>query len=312
MIDSTSFTSEPQYQRPDNRTSDIDFVPKEPLVITPPPSRTVTAFDYDINFPRRLLDKLGRGMLICNRMDFYANTVILGSFCFAITFIVWGFYRCRVVRVNDTFLWSMILLFGGIGEVTAGFLEYLKGRVWPYALYLTFGFFCLSMYGLYVIPEWFGITYNMSMLYNFSSGSLTAFMSGWVVIVFGLLLCSVASNLFFALQVLTILISFLLWAIGEGSHSYGTKRIACGILMVISGFISLYICITQIINNQTFYSPLLPCLPLGPNGINGIDYPAHPSALITVNPVTTVTPVVPATPVAVAPIAAATPVAPVV
>ena len=251
MLDPTSFTSEPQYPRPDNRTSDIDFVPKEPLVITPPANRNITEFDYDIMFPRRLYEKLGREMLICNRIDCYGNSIILGAFCYAITFITWGFYRCKVVRVNDTFLWSIIVLFGGVGQVTAGFLEYLKGRVWSYALYVTFGFYCLTHYGLYIIPEWFGITYNMSMLYNYTSSSLCAFLSGWVVIIFGLLVASATINVYFLLQVMTMLMANVLWAVGEGTSSLGTKRIACGSLMVISGFISLFYLISQLLNNET-------------------------------------------------------------
>ena len=31
---------------------------------------------------------------------------ILGAICNAIAFIIYGFYRCKVYRVNDTFLWS--------------------------------------------------------------------------------------------------------------------------------------------------------------------------------------------------------------
>ena len=147
MIDATSFTSEPQYQRPDNRASDLDFVRKEPIVINIPPSTNTVEYDYDILFVRRLFEKLGREMLVCNRLDFYGNSVILGSFCFAIKFIVYGFYRCKVYKVNDTFLWAVVLLFGGIGQVTAGFLEYIKGRTYPTALYLTVGFYCLCHYG---------------------------------------------------------------------------------------------------------------------------------------------------------------------
>lgn len=299
MIDSTSFTSEPQYQRPDNRASDIDFVPKEPLVITPPPTRTGTFFDYDIMFPKRLYDKLGREMLVCNRIDCYGNAIILGSFCYAITFITWGFYRCKVVKVNDTFLWSVILLFGGIGEVTAGFLEYCKGRVWPMALYLTFGFFCLSDYGLYVIPEWFGITYNMSMLYNYTAESLCAFFAGWTIIIFGLVMAAGSTNVYFLLQLVAILMGTVLRCVGEGTGSLVTKRHVNGIFMVISGFFSLFVCISQILNNETFYRPVFPSFPM--RNPNEMDLPTGvPTApVVPVAPVAPVVPVAPGTPVAV-------------
>ena len=269
MIDQTSFTSEPQYQRPDNRNDDMIFEPKQPLVIPLPPQQTITSYSYDPTFPERFFHRLGTDILSANRLDFYANEIPIGAFCFAITFIVYGFYRCKVYRVNDTFLWALILIFGGLGQVTAGFLEFLKGRVFPTVLYLTVGFYCLTHYGFYVIPEWFGLTQNMSMLYNWTDGSLCAYYSAWTVIAFGLLLASMRANVLFMLQCTFLLLGFLLRAIGEGTHIIGAKRNAAGILHVIAGFFSLFVFISQMINNETFFSPLIPTCPLSP--YNGMD-----------------------------------------
>ena len=271
MIDPPRLTSEPQYQRPDNRNSDMDFQPKQPLVITLPARQTVTSYSYDPTFAQRLFSKLGADILVANRLDFYANSIPIGSFCFAMAFIIYGFYLCKVYRVNYTFLWAVILIFGGLGEVTAGFLEFLKGRVFPTVLYLTIGFYFLTEYGYYVIPEWFGLTQNMSMLYNWTDGSLCAFYSGWTVIAFGLLLGAMTVNALFLLQCAFLLMGFLLRAIGEGTHVIGCKRNAAGILWVISGFFSLFVFITQMINNETFFAPLIPTCPLSP--YNGVDLP---------------------------------------
>ena len=264
MLDGTSFTSEPQYQRPDNRASELDYVRKEPIVIQPPPVNNIIDYDYDITFPRRFFEKLGRDMLICNRLDFYGNSIPLGSFCFSIAFIIYGFYRCKVYKVNDTFLWSVMLLFGGIGEVTAGFLEFLKGRVFPTVLYLSMGFYFLTHFGLYVIPEWFGLTENMSMLYNYTEGSLCAFFAGWVVICFAILMASMKINVLFTLQCICLLMGMLMRCIGEGTMSLVAKRHASGILLVISGFFSLLVWVSQILNNETFYYQVFPCCPLSP------------------------------------------------
>ena len=46
-----------------------------------------------------------------------------------------------------TFLWSVILLIGGLGHITAGFLEYCKGPTFPCTLYLCLGFYCLLLMG---------------------------------------------------------------------------------------------------------------------------------------------------------------------
>ena len=61
---------------------------------------------------------------------------------------------------------------------------------------------------------------------------------------------------------MTAFVFFLLRAVGEGSGSLGTKRNAAGILQAISGFFSLLICFSQLLNNETFYSPVFPTCPM--------------------------------------------------
>ena len=263
-----SFTSEPQYQRPDQRNSDIDYVRRpEPIVPAQPMGAAVpvpAGYAYDGSLAKRLLGKFGTDILTWNQLDYYGNAIPLGSFCYALAFITYGFYRCKVYRVNDTFLWAVILLFGGIGQCTAGFLEWCKGRSFVTALYLTYGFYCLSHYAYYIIPEWFFINDNQSMLYNYSENAICAFYSAMVVISFGILLASTRTNLLYILQCITAFVFFLLRAVGEGCGSLGTKRNAAGILQVISGFFSLLICISQLIKNEALHRPCFPTCPMSP------------------------------------------------
>ena len=263
-----SFTSEPQYQRPDQRNSDIDYVRRpEPIVPAQPMGAAVpvpAGYAYDGSLAKRLLGKFGTDILTWNQLDYYGNAIPLGSFCYALAFITYGFYRCKVYRVNDTFLWAVILLFGGIGQCTAGFLEWCKGRSFVTALYLTYGFYCLSHYAYYIVPEWFFINDNQTMLYNYSENAICAFYSAMVVISFGILLASTRTNLLYILQCITAFVFFLLRAVGEGCGSLGTKRNAAGILQVISGFFSLLICISQLINNEALHRPCFPTCPMSP------------------------------------------------
>ena len=295
-----SFTSEPQYQRPDQRNSDIDYIRRpEPIIVpqavqpiapVPVPVAPAPEFGWDPTFAKRLFNKMGREYITCRRVDTFGNAIPLGSFCYAIAFIIYGFYRCKIYRVNDTFLWSIILLFGGIGQCTAGFLEYCRGRSFPSALYLSFGFYCLSHYAWYTIPSWFVINNNNSLLYNYSENSICAFYSAWLVIVFGLCLTSARTNVLYILQCLTAFAFFLLRAVGEGMGSLGCKRNAAGILQAISGFFSLLICMSQILNNETFYRGVFPTCPLSQyNDIDdyGMGYPpmvAPPTVPVAVPP----------------------------
>ncbi len=300
MMEPGSFTSEPQYQRPDQRNSDIDYIRRpEPIIVpqavqpiapVPVPVAPAPEFGWDPTFAKRLFNKMGREYITCRRVDTFGNAIPLGSFCYAIAFIIYGFYRCKIYRVNDTFLWSIILLFGGIGQCTAGFLEYCRGRSFPSALYLSFGFYCLSHYAWYTIPSWFDLNGNRSLLYNYSENSICAFYSAWLVIVFGLCLASARTNVLYILQCLTAFVFFLLRAIGEGMGSLGCKRNAAGILQAISGFFSLLICMSQILNNETFYRGVFPTCPLSQyNDIDdyGMGYPpmvAPPTVPVAVPP----------------------------
>ena len=311
MMEITSFTSEPQYQRPDERNDVVHYIPRPVVAQQPQPVAPVVApmpvpvggKYLDPNMARPLFNKFSSGAWIFNRLDFYGNSIILGAICNALAFITYGFYRCKVYRVNDTFLWSVILLFGGLGQITAGFLEYCKGRTFPCTLYLSIGFYCLSHYAYYVIPPHLEINYNTSMYYTYDDNSMAAFYSGWCFIAFALVIGSVRTNLLYILQALTLFAFFLLRAIGEGCGSLPTKWHAAGILEVISGFFSLFVGFSQIINNETCYRMCFPTCPMSPD--NEIDmlppylmYPgqepvpvAQPVVPVAAQPVVPVVPV---------------------
>ena len=278
-----SFTSEPQYQRPDERNDVVHYIPKP----VPPP-----AMDQG----------MGGAVGAMNYLD--PNSIILGAICNALAFIIYGFYRCKVYRVNDTFLWSVILLFGGLGQITAGFLEYCKGRTFPCTLYLCLGFYCLTHYAYYVLPPHFYINDNTSMYYTYDDNSMAAFYAGWCFIAFALIVGSVRSNVLYILQVLTLFAFFLLRAIGEGCGSRPTKWHAAGILEVISGFFSLFVGLSQIINNETCYRMCFPTCPMSPD--NEIDmlppYLMYPGTQ-PVAPVVAAQPVVPVAAQPVVPVA---------
>ena len=291
-----SFTSEPQYQRPDQRNSDIDYIRRpEPIIVAQPAQQVIApvppvvpvgnVFGYDGSFASRLLGKFGTDVLTWNQLDYYANAIPLGSFSYALAFIIYGFYRCKVYKVNDTFLWAVILLFGGIGQCTAGFLEWCKGRTFTTALYLTYGFYCLSHYAYYIIPEWFYINTNNTMLYNYTEDTICTFYSAMTVISFGILLVSTRTNFLFIMQCITAFVFFLLRAVGEGCSSLPTKRHAAGILQAISGFFSLLICISQLLNNEAFHRQVFPTCPMSPyNEIDVFDIPPAVMAPAVVAP----------------------------
>jgi len=229
-------------------------------------NNTQDNIDLGIEEIKRLTHRLGYTVIMVNRLDYYGNAIPLGAFCNAISFILYGFHRTKVFENTDTFLWGIILLFGGIGQVTAGLLEFIKGRTFTTTLYLSYGFYCLSHYSFFIMPMKF-YYYNVLGI-NFNEPSLCAFYGAWMMISLPITISSIRTNLFFVLQCLATTAFFVLRCFGEGFLRYGLMRYSAGILQAIAGFISLYICINQLIN-EAFRFHLLPSIPFQPD--NEID-----------------------------------------
>jgi succinate-acetate transporter protein len=237
---------------------------------------TTQYYDYSLEYIKRLVQKFIYTAIIVNRLDYYANAIPLGAFCNAIAFILYGFYLCGIFD-NDTFLLGLILLFGGLGQITAGFFEFLKGRSFPATLYLTYGFYCLSLYASYIIPikfRDFGI-----FGINEDRGSLAFFYGSWFFISIPIVICSIKTNAFFLLQSLCTLLFYFFTFVGEivprdsdkEKHFKALRGKVAGIFEIIAGFVSLYICMNQLINEQ-FRKQILPSFPLTPdNEIDIID-----------------------------------------
>jgi len=213
-----------------------------------------------------LTNKLGSMIIVTNRIDYTGNTIPFGAFCNAISFILYGFYRCKALSTNDTFLWGVILLFGGIGQITSGLLEFIKGRSFPSMFFLCYGFFCLSQYYIYMIPVKFS---KFIIGLNFEGNSLCAFYGAWALISLPLTMASIRVNLFFTLHCQLTSVFLILRCFGEGFNTYRVIWHSAGILQAIAGFISLYICINQLVNDQFGYQ-FLPAVPFRPD--NDVDY----------------------------------------
>ena len=204
--------------------------------------------DHDVKKIRMLFQKLGTTAVIVNRLDYYGNSIPIAALGNAFSFILHGFYICKVYSNNDTFLWSIILLFGGIMQLTGGFLEFLKGRSFPTVLYLTLGFYCLSLYICNTIPIELG-NYKVFGLNN-TDITLAFFYGSWMAIFLPIFVCSFRINVIYALQCIVTFAFFIVKCIGELFNIFSLIRHTSGILEVIAGFSSLYICLSQLINEQ--------------------------------------------------------------
>ena len=203
-----------------------------------------------------LLTKIQKSILMVEEKDDLANSIPLGAFCFAISFILNGFHDCKIHENEDPLLYSTILLFGGVGQITTGIFEYIKSRTFPSALYFTYGLYFLSLY--------LGKTNEN----YFNDKNQRFFYGSWACLTFPIYIGSFKTNIFLSLQNLSIIGFFIIKCIGNIYDVSSMKGIIAGILELVSGFISLYICFGQILNEH-FRFQLFPSIPF--NKGNDID-----------------------------------------
>lgn len=196
-----------------------------------------------------ILSRLEHSFLMVNQSDYYANSIPLGSFCFAISFILNGLHECNIHKKDDPLLYLTLLLFGGVGQITTGIFEYIKSRTFPCALYLT--------YGLYFLSYFFG-KYSGNEIFNDKNQLI--FYGSWAFLCFPVYLATFKTNIFLSIQNLATIAFFVIKCIGVNYDITALREIVPGILELVSGFVSLYICFGQILNEHYRFQ-LFPAIP---------------------------------------------------
>lgn len=220
------------------------------------------------------MEQLRRTILPINRLDYYGNAIPIGAFCNAISFIIFGFTRCHVFDDNHYFLQGIILIFGGLGQITAGLLEYLKIRSYSALLYLTLGFYSFSHYFLedYRREKNDDDVPNIDNYLNVKNGNheeVAFYYGAWFIIILPLVAASIKINVFFLVQTCATFFFFLFRWIGEVSEKSQLYNYTSGIFQLIAGFTSLYIFTYQILDEQ-MKMQILPAVPFKAD--NDIDY----------------------------------------
>ncbi len=195
--------------------------------------------------------KIQHSYLLVNRLDYYGNSIPLGAFCYAISFVLIGFYESKVFNQLDTFIFSVILLFGGIGQITSGIFEFIKSRTFPTIVYI--------LYGLYFISFFLFYYYKDDIFYI--KEYIQIFYGTWAGLSFPLVIGSFQSNIVYLLQNVVVFAFFIVRCIGESKNWEVLNTKVSGILELITGFLSLYLCFSQILNEH-FRCTILPAFPL--------------------------------------------------
>lgn len=178
----------------------------------------------------------------------YSNSIIIGSFCYSISFISFGIFKSRIISEEYTNVWSAMATYGGLGQITAGLLELNKRREFTSFLYLIYGIYCLTHYLLRILTDRFG-EYDLCIFF------LSFFILSIPPIIY-----SIKINLFFLIQTCFGSFYFLMRCRGEGINEDILSEQISGIIQLISGVCSFYIFMNQMFNSviNNFYLPTFP------------------------------------------------------
>ena len=166
----------------------------------------------------------------------YANSILIGSFCHFIAFLTFGLYKVGAFPDEYTNIWTNMALYGGLGQMTTGLMELIKGREFPSFIYIMYGLYCFSHYMLRTAIDRLG-RFDMCIFYI-----------ACLLLSISVILYSLKINLMYLLQSSFVSIYFLLSCIGEGIDEFILNEKVAGSFLIVSALISLYLFLSQAFN----------------------------------------------------------------
>lgn len=214
--------------------------------------------NYEKDKILNLFNELEKRTILTSNTRKYGNSIPIGAFCNGISFIIFGIFKTRLLDDEYTNLWSVFALFGGLGQLTAGIMELIKGREFTSFIYIFYGIYCFTHYILRTVTDRFG---------NFD---LCIFFIGWFLLSIPTIIYSLRTNLIYLLQTVFVSFYFLFRCIGEGINEDILIDQLSGSFQIVSGLLSLYIFTSQIIN-VSIVNCYINTFPFDKN--NKIDFP---------------------------------------
>ncbi|MBW8189872.1 acetate uptake transporter [Neiella marina] len=169
----------------------------------------------------------------------YANPAPLGLMAFGMTTVLLNIHNAGFFPLNASIM-AMGLFYGGLAQVIAGILEYKKNNTFGVTAFVSYGFFWITLVGLWVLPK-------MGMAEATSPAFMGWFLAAWgtftgLMFVGTLKFNRVKQFIFASLTVLFFLLAIHNWTGSELiGHIAGWEGIVCGLS-------AIYLAMASVIN----------------------------------------------------------------
>jgi len=170
-----------------------------------------------------------------------ANPGPLGLMGFGMTTILLNLHNAGFFPTTSVIL-AMGIFFGGMAQVVAGILEFFKGNTFGTVAFTSYGFFWLSLVGIWVLP-----------VLGWTEATPAAFM-GWYLLLWGIFTLFMFFGTFTANKTLrfvffSLTVLFFLLAARDflGSKAIGTLA---GYVGIVCGASAMYLSMAEVLHGQ--------------------------------------------------------------
>jgi succinate-acetate transporter protein len=168
-----------------------------------------------------------------------ANPAPLGLLGFGLTTILLNIHNAGGFALGSTIL-AMGITIGGISQVIAGVLEWKKNNTFGSTAFTAYGFFWLSLVLIIMLPK-------MGYATAPDKNEMSAYLALWGLFTLFMFIGTLRLNVALQLVFGTLVILFLLLAIGDFTENKDLKVFA-GYEGIVCGFLAFYAAMAQVLN----------------------------------------------------------------
>lgn len=172
--------------------------------------------------------------------DTSANPAPLGLLGFGMTTVLLNLANAGLYELNSMVL-AMGIIYGGIGQIIAGAMEWKKNNTFGTTAFTSYGLFWLSFVGLVLLPKTGAIAAP-------DANAVAAYLACWGAFTGVMFIGTLRLNRALQFVFLSLTILFFLLAYGEvGGVAPGFKHFA-GYEGIVCGLSAMYTGLAQVLN----------------------------------------------------------------
>jgi len=174
----------------------------------------------------------------------YANPGPLGLMGFGMTTVLLNIHNAGFYPVNSMIL-AMGILYGGLAQIIAGILEFRKGNTFGVTAFISYGFFWLTLVGIWVFP-----TMGWGPKADGPSESFMGwYLFMWGIFTFYMFIATLNSNKAIQFVFLSLTVLFFLLAVRDWTGSALIGTIA-GWEGIVCGASAIYLAMAEVLNEK--------------------------------------------------------------